>query len=180
MPAAATARGPRLLAAAAVATALLLGGCAATAPASSSPSPATGASSPAAAPSAWSGRLGLQVEGQDSQSFSASFDLKGRPEAGELTLTSPIGSTLAVLQWSPGSATLRSGQGARSFGSLEELVAHATGTAIPVPALFDWLAGTPTPVPGWEPDLRQQAEGRITARRFSPQPNATLRVVLDR
>jgi outer membrane lipoprotein LolB len=164
--------------AAVVAAALLLGGCAAMAPTSSaSPSPVA---SPAATPAAWSGRLGLQVEGQESQSFSASFDLKGRPEAGELTLTSPIGSTLALLQWSPGSATLRSGQGERSFGSLEELVAHATGTAIPVPALFDWLAGTPTPVPGWEPDLRQQAEGRITARRTAPQPNATLRVVLDR
>ncbi|XAH22469.1 outer membrane lipoprotein LolB [Xylophilus sp. GW821-FHT01B05] len=128
----------------------------------------------------WSGRLALQVDGSETQSFSASFELRGRAEAGELSLFSPLGSTLAVLQWSPGSATLRSGNDSRDFGSLDTLAAQVTGTAIPVAALFDWLAGTPTPVPGWQPDLRQQAEGRISARRTDPQPAATLRVVFER
>ena len=153
--------------------AALLAGCA------TPPRPAATAG-PGQPADAWTGRLGLQVEGQQSQSFSASFSLQGRPEAGELQLFSPVGSTIAVLQWSPTGATLREGQRARGFGSLAELVAQVTGTALPVPALFDWLAGRPSPVPGWEPDLRQQPEGRITAHRTDPQPNATLRIILDR
>ncbi len=129
---------------------------------------------------AWSGRLALQVDGAEAQSFSASFELKGRPDAGELILLNPLGGTIALLQWSPGIATLRTGQDQRRFGSLEALAAEATGTPIPVAALFDWLAGTPSPVPGWEPDLRQQAQGRIVARRTAPLPAAVLRVILDR
>lgn len=128
----------------------------------------------------WSGRLALQVDGSETQSFSATFELRGRAEAGELSLFSPLGSTLAVLQWSPGSATLRNGNDQRSFGSLDALAAQVTGTAIPIAALFDWLAGTPTPVPGWQPDLRQHDEGRISARRTDPLPTATLRVVFER
>ncbi|MET0541595.1 MAG: hypothetical protein ABWZ88_07555, partial [Variovorax sp.] len=53
---------------------------------------------------AWNGRLALRVEGDEKQSFSALFDLRGSPSAGELALTTPIGNTLAVLQWSPGEA----------------------------------------------------------------------------
>jgi outer membrane lipoprotein LolB len=45
------------------------------------------------------------------QSFSASFELKGKPEQGELSLISPLGSVLGVLRWSPGEAVLDSGNG---------------------------------------------------------------------
>jgi outer membrane lipoprotein LolB len=51
---------------------------------------------------------------------------------------------------------------------------------MPVAALFDWLAGVPTPVPGWEPDLAALSDGRIRAHRTQPPPEADLRVVLDR
>ncbi len=163
-----------LAAVAALCATALLAGCATPA----APRPADGSGGKPA--NTWTGRLGLQVEGQQSQSFSATFDLQGRPDAGQLSLFSPVGSTIAVLQWSPGGATLRDGKGERGFGSLAELVTQVTGTNLPVPALFDWLAGTPSPVPGWEPDLRQQADGRITAHRTDPQPNATLRIILDR
>ncbi len=128
----------------------------------------------------WSGRLALQVKDQASQSFAAMFELRGTAESGELTLTSPLGGTLAVLAWAPGSATLRSNGQTSSFPSADALVTQATGAAIPVAALFDWLRGRNTPVPGWRANLSQLAQGRISALRHDPQPEADLRVALDR
>ena len=128
----------------------------------------------------WRGRLALQVENSPSQSFSAGFELKGRPDTGELLLYNPLGGTLAALNWAPGSATLRSGNDIRQFESIDTLVTGATGTAIPVASLFDWLAGNNTPVQGWEADLSQLAQGRLHARRVAPSPVADLRVALDK
>ena len=128
----------------------------------------------------WSGRLALQVEDNASQSFAAGFELRGRPDAGELKLYNPLGGTLAALAWAPGSATLRSGNQVRQFDSIDALVAAATGTVIPVASLFDWLSGNDTAVPGWEADLSQLAEGRLRARRVVPPPVADLRVALDK
>ena len=124
--------------------------------------------------------MALTVEGQANQSFSAGFELKGTPEAGELTLTNPLGGTVAVLAWSPGNATLRSNGSTRQFDSLEALAQEATGAPLPVASLFDWLAGKPTPVPGWEPDVTQVADGRLRARRIDPPPPADLRLVFER
>jgi len=128
----------------------------------------------------WSGRLALQIKDQASQSFAAMFELRGTAQAGELILTNPLGGTLAALAWAPGSATLRSNGQTRSFPSVDALVTQATGAAIPVAALFDWLRGRNTPVPGWRANLTQLAQGRISALRYDPQPEADLRVALDR
>ena len=127
----------------------------------------------------WSGRLALTVEGQARKSFSSGFELKGSPEAGELSLFSPLGGTLAVLAWSPGHAMLRANGKTREFPSLEALAQEATGAPLPVAALFDWLAGQPTPVAGWQPDVSQVAEGRLRAQRSSPPPVADLRLAFD-
>ncbi|HYF19974.1 MAG TPA: outer membrane lipoprotein LolB [Ramlibacter sp.] len=128
-----------------------------------------------------SGRLALSVADQPGQSFSAGFELRGRPEAGELALLNPLGGVLALLRWQPGSATLDTpGRDTQRFPSLDVMVQQATGAPLPVTALFDWLAGTNTPVPGWEADLSQLADGRIRAVRRDPPPQADLRVVLDR
>lgn len=146
-----------------------------------------GCAQPARAPQAddvsmgvWRGRLAVQVEDNPSQSFSAGFELKGRPEAGELMLYNPFGGTVAALSWAPGSATLRSASEVRQFESIDALVAGATGTAIPVASLFDWLSGNNTAVTGWEADLSQLAQGRLHARRVAPPPVADLRVALDK
>ena len=128
----------------------------------------------------WSGRLALTVDADQSQSFSAGFELKGNASAGELSLYNPLGSTLAMLAWAPGSATLRSDNQTRSFDSLDDLVRHATGTVIPVAALFDWLQGINTPVPGWQADLSQLARGKLVARRSVPTPTAELRLALEK
>jgi outer membrane lipoprotein LolB len=153
---------------AALACAALLAGCA-TPPRTPTP----------AGVQSWSGRLALNVEGRANQSFSSTFELKGAPEAGELRLANPLGGTVALLTWSPGKATLHSNGKTREFPSLEALAEEATGAPLPVAALFDWLAGKPTPVAGWQADVSQVAEGRLHARRTEPPPAADLRVVFD-
>lgn len=150
--------------------ALLVAGCATP----RSPAPA------APGTAVWNGRMALQVEDQASRSFSAGFELRGSPQSGELTLFNPLGGTLALLSWAPGAATLRADGQSQQFASLDELAAHVTGAPIPVAALFDWLAGVNTPVPGWQPDLSQLAQGRLRARRVEPPPAADLRLALER
>ena len=127
------------------------------------------------------GRLALAVEDRPSESFSAGFELRGRPEAGELALFNPLGGTIALLKWRPGQALLDTqGRDRQSYPSLEAMVEHVTGAPLPVAALFDWLDGRATPVPGWVPDLTALADGRLRARRTEPPPVADLRLVLDR
>ncbi|WP_411884832.1 lipoprotein insertase outer membrane protein LolB [Polaromonas sp. YR568] len=128
----------------------------------------------------WTGRISLQVQSEPVQSFSASFELKGRAERGELSLISPLGNVLGVLRWSPGEAVLDSGGGkVQRFASVDELMAQATGAAVPLDALFAWLQGDNAAASGWSADLSRQKEGRISAKRTEPAPQADLRVVLD-
>ena len=127
----------------------------------------------------WAGRISLQVASEPVQSFSASFELKGRAESGELTLISPLGNVLAVLRWSPGQAQLDRGpQDIQRFASVDELMERATGAAIPLSALFAWLQGNNATASGWVADLTRYGEGRLSARR-TLAPEANLRVVLD-
>lgn len=128
----------------------------------------------------WTGRISLQVQSEPVQSFSASFELKGRAERGELSLISPLGNVLGVLRWSPGEAVLDSGNGkVQRFASVDELMAQATGAAVPMDALFAWLQGDNVAASGWSADLSRYPEGRISAKRSQPAPQADLRVVLD-
>ena len=127
----------------------------------------------------WSGRLALQVEDTSSQSFSAGFELKGSARRGELALFTPLGGTLAVLSWQPGGAQMVADGKTRSFESIDALVQQATGSVIPVAALFDWLGGTDTQVPGWRADLSRLKDGRVQAHRSAPLPAADLRVVIE-
>ena len=128
----------------------------------------------------WTGRLALAIESDPPQSFSAAFELKGNARSGELSLYSPLGSTLAVMQWDPSSATLRSNGGAQNFPSLDALVLRATGAPIPVPALFDWLGGTATEVEGWHADLSGLSNGRLAAGRLQPLPRIQLRIAIEK
>lgn len=130
----------------------------------------------------WNGRLAVRIDGVNDgppQSFSASFELIGQASAGDLVLYGPLGSTAAHLNWTPDAATLRSNGSVRNFNSLSELAQQATGTDLPIAALFDWLAGRDVPVPGWQADLSQLSQGRLTARRLQPEPSAELRLILE-
>lgn len=133
----------------------------------------------------WRGRLALRVEADQSgpesapNAFSAGFELRGSPQAGELMLYTPMGSTAAALAWVSGTAVLRQNGAVRHFESLDALIKQTLGTDLPVAALFAWLAGDPLMVAGWSADLSQHGSGRITARRTQPEPVAELRLVME-
>lgn len=127
----------------------------------------------------WSGRLNLVVRAEPVQSFSAGFELRGSAQQGELRLTSPLGTTLAEARWRPGQAQLKAGADHRHYASMSELLRELTGAALPLDALFDWLAGQASEVPGWVADLSGRREGRLLARRLEPQPLIELRIRLD-
>ena len=164
-----------------LAAAVLLSGCAST------PSPSDGA--------LWTtGRLSLRADAtpqQPAQSLSAAFELRGSGGSGELRLMSPLGTLLAAASWAPGLATLRTPEGERRFGSLDELSREALGEPLPLAALTDWLAGRPwpdaahAPKPdgfeqlGWLVVTSRFSEGWVSAQRAAP-PAVQLRVKLDR
>ena len=165
----------------ALAAALLLSGCAST------PPPTGGAP--------WTtGRLSLRADAtaqQPAQSLSAAFELRGSGDNGELRLNSPLGTQLVAATWMPGQATLRTPEGERQFGNLDELSRQALGEPLPLAALADWLAGRPWPGAahrlkpegfeqlGWLVVTQRFSEGWISAQRFMP-PAVMLRVKLDR
>lgn len=127
----------------------------------------------------WRGRLALRVDNQAAQSFFASFELSGHAHAGELLLSGPLGSAVADLQWAPHVAVLRSNGQTQSFDSLQALATQATGTSIPIAALFHWLRGESVQEAGWQADLSELAQGRLLARRTYPAPAAELRLILE-
>ena len=95
----------------------------------------------------WHGRLSMLVEASPDeavskrQSFAASFELSGTPQAGELRLITPLGSTLAVIHWTPQNAVLEARGESRSYAGLDVLTQDLLGATVPAPALFAWLQG---------------------------------------
>ena len=129
--------------------------------------------------SPWRGRLAIRVESEPVQVFSAAFELSGSAPAGALTLFTPLGTTAAALSWTPEGSTLRSNAEVRQFATLGALMQQTLGAELPITALFAWLAGDTAASNGWQVDLSQRPNGRITVRRQSPLPMAEMRVVLD-
>ena len=129
--------------------------------------------------SPWRGRLAIRVESEPVQVFSAAFELSGTAPAGALTLFTPLGTTAAALSWTPEGSTLRSNAEVRQFATLGALMRQTLGAELPITALFAWLAGDTAASDGWQVDLSQRPNGRITVRRQSPLPMAEMRVVLD-
>lgn len=127
----------------------------------------------------WSGRLALRVDAEPVQSFFAAFELRGNAQSGQLSLYSPLGSTLAQMQWAPGLAQLNWNGQQRSFDSIGALTQQATGTELPIASLFGWLAGQDSQTEGWSADLRQLGDGKLVAQRNLPKPVVTMRLVLD-
>jgi len=127
----------------------------------------------------WNGRLSLRVDTDPVQSMAAGFDLRGTANAGELSLYTPLGSTLARLLWSAGIAELQWNGQRRNFDSMDALTREATGTALPITGLFQWLNGESAQVPGWSADLQGLNEGKLIARRTTPEPTVELRLILE-
>jgi outer membrane lipoprotein LolB len=181
------ARTPRLLAALA---ALAITGCA------TAPQPPA---SEAAVPLVFSGRLALTVapppvETGPSAVRSASglFELVGSASTGRLTLSTPLGATLAEARWSPQDARLVAPEGERHYRSLEALTTDLVGEPLPIGALFDWLGGRPAAgessrsLPdstgfeqfGWRVELERFADGRLRLAREG-RVRVELRLVID-
>lgn len=144
------------------------------------------------------GRLAVRVEayeGAAARSENAAFELQGSAQAGQLNLSTPLGSVLAQARWAPGSVVLTTPQGERSFNDLDALTQQVLGESVPVAALFDWLRGRPWPgatsvvsvAPaqpgfaqlGWSVDLARFNTGLVVARR-DRAPVVTVRAKLDR
>jgi outer membrane lipoprotein LolB len=127
----------------------------------------------------WQGRLSVKVFSKPVQAFSANFELQGRADQGELILTSPLGTTLAHMQWNPDSATLIANGRQQQFESLQALARATTGADLPVASLFAWLQGRPEAAAGWDADLRELPDGRIMARHLE-EVQSELKIILDR
>lgn len=128
----------------------------------------------------WQGRLALKVHSTPVQAFAADFELQGNAEAGTLSFFTPLGSTAARLQWSAAGAQLQTTGEPQHFESLDALTLHTTGATLPIHSLFAWLKGNEPGTPGWQVDLRELANGRLTAQRLAPEVPADLKIILQR
>lgn len=148
---------------------------------------------PPAAGDVLSGRLAVRIEGDKPQSTTAAFELRGDARAGELDLSTPLGSMLARARWSPGAVELVTPRETRRYVTLDGVAEDVLGEPLPMAALFDWLRGRPWPGAtseplageagfsqlGWTVSLARQAEGWIVARRAQP-PAVTVRAQVER
>ena len=127
----------------------------------------------------WQGRLSVTVQSDPPRYMSAGFSLDGDARQGELNLFSPLGTTLATLQWNPATTQWLQGSQQRRYDSMAHLTEETTGAALPMDAMFDWLQGKATASPGWQADLSALNQGTLIARRLSPEPLVVLRIKLD-
>ena len=90
-----------------------------------------------------SGRLSVnyQKDGK-TESLNGSFDWVQRPGGVDVTLTNPLGQTVATIQVTPQSATLtQAGRPPLTEGSIDTLTQRTLGWPLPVSGLRDWLQG---------------------------------------
>jgi outer membrane lipoprotein LolB len=153
----------------------------------------------------YNGRLAVRSDAgnaQPARSVSGQFELSGNASSGQLILTSSLGTTFARARWShpagalgePSDIELEADGGTTHYATLGEMMQRAIGDQLPLPAMFDWLAGRPWPAAearrsadgnafdqlGWHVDLSQFAGARlIDARRSLPPPTLHVRVKLD-
>lgn len=128
----------------AVALSALLAGCAAITPSTAPPTPpAAQATRPYFQAIDMAGRLSVQyARGGADESVHGSFSWSQSPQRTGVTLLSPLGQTLAVIDVQPGSATLtQSGQPPRVATDADALAQAALGWPLPVAGLRDWLQG---------------------------------------
>lgn len=90
-----------------------------------------------------------------------------------------MGTTVAQLQWNGTQAHLQQGQDVQRYASMAQLTEQITGSALPVPVLFDWLQGKAHDAQGWQVDLSGIAEGALSAQRLAPLPIVSLRIKLE-
>ncbi len=128
----------------------------------------------------WQGRISVKVGSAPPQSVAAQFELSGSATAGQMDLSTPLGTTVAQMRWSAESAELLASGETRVYPNLAGLTVATLGAELPVNALFQWLQGQPTTAPGWQVNLTDWEQGRISAQRTVPSPTVDLKIILDR
>ena len=145
-----------------------------------------------------SGRISIRVDASDhadSRAMNAAFELEGNPQFGRLNLSTPLGTVLAQVSWSPRQALLVTPEERVPYADLDSLTARLLGQSVPVAALFDWLRGRPWPAAasqpnpatagpgfvqlGWDVSLADFTDALVSARR-ERAPVVTVRAKLDR
>lgn len=161
----------------------LIAGCAINTPATAKLGEINGNLDGKPAVLSYQGRLSIRIASDPPQSLYAGFSLNGDSQTGDLTLNSPLGNTVGQLSWTPQSAVLKANNETKEFPSASALIENVTGAAIPLNALFDWLAGKNTAAEGWEIDLSEmktENTQRLVAKRTLPLPSAELRIAIDK
>ena len=106
------------------------------------------------------GRMSVRYQqyGRD-EALHGSFEWQQRPGKTQLTLSSPLGQTLAQIAILPDGATLtQSGQPPLAAANADALTAQALGWPLPVSGLRDWLQGNVTDSTGKKRVATQQDE----------------------
>lgn len=90
-----------------------------------------------------SGRLSVRYQRNAAEeAVHGGFSWQQTPNHTAITLSSPLGQILAVIEVSPNRAILRqSGQPARAAADPDSLVADTLGWPLPIAGLRDWLQG---------------------------------------
>lgn len=148
--------------------------------------PGTSATAAADARIELQGQMGIKLgawQAEPARGMSFGFFFQGQVERGSLSLMTPLGSQVALVEWTQTSATLRRvGPGGGEDiqrGNIEELAEAALGEALPLQTLVHWMQGRPDPnLPhqpgpeagtfvqrGWLIDTRERVQGRIQATR---------------
>lgn len=153
----------------------------------------------------YSGRMAVRTEAaadRPARSVSGQFELSGNASSGQLILTSPIGTTVARARWSdpvgllgePSRIELEADGRTTQYATLADMMQRAIGDQLPLPAMFDWLAGQPWPAAlvrqsadggsfdqlGWHVDISSLASSQlIDAERALPTPPLHVRIKLD-
>jgi outer membrane lipoprotein LolB len=129
----------------AIALPLLLGGCAGMIPATqtSPPAPQAAPVRPYADNLDLGGRISVRYQnnGKD-EAMHGSFVWTQNPTHTGVTLLSPLGQTIAIIDVTPDGATLaQSGQPVRGAADVDALMTDALGWPLPVSGLRGWLQG---------------------------------------
>jgi outer membrane lipoprotein LolB len=154
------------------------------------------------------GRLSIryQQNGRD-EAIHGSFTWAQRPERTLVTLFSPLGQTIAIIEITPAVSTLtQAGQAPRTADNVDALVAGALGWPLPVSGLRDWLQGfavdtdgrrfVASPLPNmssvmtrdgwrlhyvsWQDESGQYRPRRIDLERSTAQAgDVAIRIILD-
>jgi len=145
----------------------------------------------------FAGHLSLKLqafEGKSAEGGSFHFDLQGLATAGVLDISTPLGTMVASVRWSPENASLLTPDGQQVYASMDALLTQTIGEPLPISTIMQWLKGQPDPsLPstwvestqfdqaGWRVDTAELSSGVLHANR-DPQPHvrgARLSIRLD-